>query len=245
MCLRSCRRCSQARTRRHRAAFTGVRRPGSAALSLPPRAINPSRRSKATVAIHPSCHAQVFWRAGEAHKDGRYAEDFGRTRAIALVGKARQHHRVARLPAHVARLHHGREARPPRPVTISSPPPRPASCCFQHRGTGRPPFGDGRPRDRRGVGVAIEKDRSQRQERAEVAEIQQRLDTLTPREREVLEHVIAGQLNKQIASDLGTGEHTIKVHRARVMEKMGVVSLADLVRAAERLGLGKSGSSAA
>ena len=93
------------------------------------------------------------------------------------------------------------------------------------------------------VGVAIEKDRVQRQQRAEVADILQRLDTLTPREREVLEHVITGQLNKQIAADLGTGEHTIKVHRARVMEKMGVVSLADLVRAAERLGLGKSGSS--
>ena len=93
------------------------------------------------------------------------------------------------------------------------------------------------------VGIAIEKDRSQRQARAEVAAIQQRLDTLTPREREVMEHVIAGHLNKQIAADLGTGEHTIKVHRARVMEKMGVVSLADLVRAAERLGLGKSGSS--
>ena len=89
------------------------------------------------------------------------------------------------------------------------------------------------------VGVAIEKDRSQRQERAEVAEIQQRLDTLTPREREVLEHVISGQLNKQIASDLGTGEHTIKVHRARVMEKMNVQSVAELVRLAERAELEK------
>ena len=93
------------------------------------------------------------------------------------------------------------------------------------------------------VGVAIEKDRSQRQARAEVAEIQQRLDTLTLREREVLEQVIAGQMNKNIADALGIGEHTVKVHRARVMQKMGVVSLADLVRAAERLGLGKSGSS--
>jgi FixJ family two-component response regulator len=50
---------------------------------------------------------------------------------------------------------------------------------------------------------------------------------------------VSGQLNKQIAGDLGTGEQTIKVHRARVMEKMGVDSLADLVRAAERLDLGK------
>ena len=80
-------RRANARQAGHRAAFTGGRRPGSAALSLPPRATNPSRRSKVTVAIHPSCHAKVFWRAGEAHKDGRYAEDFGRTRAIALVGK--------------------------------------------------------------------------------------------------------------------------------------------------------------
>jgi FixJ family two-component response regulator len=53
-------------------------------------------------------------------------------------------------------------------------------------------------------------------------------------------HVVAGELNKQVAVDLGITEHTIKVHRARVMEKMGVQSLADLVRAAERLGLGKS-----
>jgi hypothetical protein len=54
-----------------------------------------------------------------------------------------------------------------------------------------------------------------------------------------MEHVVAGQLNKQIAGDLGTGEQTIKVHRGRVMEKMGVDSLADLVRAAEHLGFGK------
>ena len=69
--------------------------------------------------------------------------------------------------------------------------------------------------------------------------LRERLASLTPREREVMDHVVAGQLNKQIAGDLGTGEHTIKVHRARVMEKMGVESLADLVRAAERLGVGK------
>ena len=72
-----------------------------------------------------------------------------------------------------------------------------------------------------------------------MAVLRQRYASLTPREREVMDHVVAGQLNKQIAGDLGTGEHTIKVHRARVMEKMGVESLADLVRAAERLGLGR------
>ena len=64
-----------------------------------------------------------------------------------------------------------------------------------------------------------------------------RLEKLTPREREVLEHVLAGKLNKQIASDLGTGEQNIKIHRGRVMEKMGVESLAELVRIAEKLGV--------
>lgn len=61
-----------------------------------------------------------------------------------------------------------------------------------------------------------------------------RLATLTPREREVLQHVMAGRLNKQIAADLGTAEKTIKVHRARGMEKMQVRSVAELVRVIER-----------
>ncbi len=65
-----------------------------------------------------------------------------------------------------------------------------------------------------------------------------RFATLTPREREVLRHVIAGRLNKQIAADLGTGEQNIKLHRSHIMTKMGVTSLPDLVRAAERLGVG-------
>ena len=87
------------------------------------------------------------------------------------------------------------------------------------------------------VRAAIEKDGLQRQARAEVAEIRQRLAALTPREREVLEHVIAGRLNKQIAADLGTVEKTIKVHRARVMGKMKVHSVAELVRLAGRAGV--------
>jgi FixJ family two-component response regulator len=87
------------------------------------------------------------------------------------------------------------------------------------------------------VRLAIEKDRLWRQERAEVAEIRQRVATLTPREREVLGHVISGHLNKQTASDLGTAEKTIKVHRARVMEKMKVQSVAELVRLSERAGI--------
>ncbi len=66
-----------------------------------------------------------------------------------------------------------------------------------------------------------------------------RLALLTPRERQVLEHVVTGQLNKQIAADLGTGEQNIKIHRARVMQKMEVTSVADLVRVTEQLGIGK------
>jgi FixJ family two-component response regulator len=85
------------------------------------------------------------------------------------------------------------------------------------------------------VQVALEKDRIARQARNELDDIQSRLATLTPREREVLAHVVSGQLNKQIANDLGTVEKTIKVHRARVMEKMKVQSVAELVRLTERV----------
>jgi FixJ family two-component response regulator len=88
------------------------------------------------------------------------------------------------------------------------------------------------------VRAAIEKDRRQRQTVAEVEEIQQCLTTLTPRERQVLEHVITGHLNKQIAADLGTVEKTIKVHRGRMMEKMKVHSVAELVHLTERVGIG-------
>ena len=91
----------------------------------------------------------------------------------------------------------------------------------------------------RAVRAALQRAIEQRDLISEIALLRQRYSRLTPRETEVMALVVAGQLNKQIAADLGTGEHTIKVHRARVMEKMGVVSLADLVRAAERLGLGQ------
>lgn len=67
--------------------------------------------------------------------------------------------------------------------------------------------------------------------------VSERLATLTPRERQVLTHVVAGRLNKQIAADLGTVVKTIKVHRARVMQKMGVRSLAQLVRIATSVGV--------
>lgn len=84
---------------------------------------------------------------------------------------------------------------------------------------------------------AIEQDRLMRQARAELQAIAERFSTLTPREREVLQHVVAGRLNKQIAANLGTVEKTIKVHRSRVMEKMGVHTVADLVRMAEKIEL--------
>ena len=87
------------------------------------------------------------------------------------------------------------------------------------------------------VRVAIEKDRVLRREQTELFEIRERLATLTPREREVLEYVVAGKLNKQIASDLGTVEQTVKVHRAHVMQKMKVHSVAELVRLTQRCGI--------
>jgi FixJ family two-component response regulator len=71
--------------------------------------------------------------------------------------------------------------------------------------------------------------------RAALRELQDRYKNLTPREREVLAHVVSGKLNKQIAFDLGTAERTIKAHRASIMEKLRVQSLADLVRIAQEL----------
>jgi len=89
----------------------------------------------------------------------------------------------------------------------------------------------------RAVRAALQRAALQCELIAETALLQRRHSTLTVREREVMAHIVAGELNKVAAARLGVGEHTIKVHRARVMEKMGVESLADLVRAAERLGL--------
>ncbi len=85
---------------------------------------------------------------------------------------------------------------------------------------------------------ALEADLSARRARGDLAQVQERLASLTPRERDVLVEVVAGKLNKQVASSLGIAERTVKLHRARVLEKMGAESLADLVRIAERLGLG-------
>jgi FixJ family two-component response regulator len=94
----------------------------------------------------------------------------------------------------------------------------------------------------RAIREALERESSLRTERAEVVAIQTRLARLTPREREVLEYVVSGQPNKQIADVLGTALQTIKVHRARVMRKMGVLSLAELVQVAAQVGIGRKPS---
>jgi len=87
------------------------------------------------------------------------------------------------------------------------------------------------------IGQAIANDLDARQARAETARIQCLFATLTPRERQVLALVAAGRLNKQIAAELGTCEQTVKVHRSRVMYKLRVKSLAELVRLAEKAGI--------
>ena len=84
------------------------------------------------------------------------------------------------------------------------------------------------------VRTALEKEQQEREGRAELQQICERVKSLTPREQEVLEYVVAGHLNKQIAAALGVAEKTIKVHRARVMQKMQTATLADLVRMAAK-----------
>jgi FixJ family two-component response regulator len=85
---------------------------------------------------------------------------------------------------------------------------------------------------------ALATDRQRRRAHAEHDRVAERLAALTERERQVLQQVIAGRLNKQIAVDLGTVEKTIKFHRANLMRKMGVRSVAELVKLAERAGIG-------
>jgi RNA polymerase sigma factor (sigma-70 family) len=87
------------------------------------------------------------------------------------------------------------------------------------------------------VQTAIEKDRLRRLREAEIAELQERLSTLTPREREVLPLVISGLLNKQIAAEINASEATVKVHRSQLMRKLEAKSVPDLVRMAEKMGI--------
>jgi FixJ family two-component response regulator len=81
----------------------------------------------------------------------------------------------------------------------------------------------------------LEQDRERRIQRAERAQLQERLVTLTPRERDVFGLIVTGLLNKQVGARLGTTEKTVKVHRSRVMQKMGAHSLAELVRMADKI----------
>jgi RNA polymerase sigma factor (sigma-70 family) len=87
------------------------------------------------------------------------------------------------------------------------------------------------------IGRAVAHDRSGSAERVEQQDLHKCYDRLTPREQEVMKLVVVGMLNKQVAAELGISEKTVKVHRARVMEKMQVESLASLVRLAERIGI--------
>lgn len=88
------------------------------------------------------------------------------------------------------------------------------------------------------VSAAIERDTRRRLDMAARGSLETRYATLTPREREVMAHVVAGLMNKQVAGVLHLSEITVKIHRGNVMRKMGVRSLADLVRHAEALGVG-------
>ena len=87
------------------------------------------------------------------------------------------------------------------------------------------------------VQQALDRDRRRKEEARELSLLREHYESLTSREREVMTHVVGGLLNKQVAAMLGTSEKTIKVHRARVMRKMDAMSLAHLVRMADRLGI--------
>jgi len=85
------------------------------------------------------------------------------------------------------------------------------------------------------VRIALERDRTRREQEKDLTDLRQRFDSLTPREQEVISMVVSGMLNKQIAGELRTAENTVKVHRSRAMAKMSAQSFADLVRMIEKL----------
>jgi RNA polymerase sigma factor (sigma-70 family) len=84
---------------------------------------------------------------------------------------------------------------------------------------------------------ALDRDRARRLREVEIAQLNEKLASLTPREKEVLPLAVSGFLNKQIASTLGTTEGTVKVHRSQILRKMAASSFAELVRMAEKLGI--------
>ena len=90
------------------------------------------------------------------------------------------------------------------------------------------------------IQVALERDRAGRQRQAETAMLRERLELLTPREREVLPLIVSGLQNKQVAAEIGTTEGAVKVHRSQLMRKMGAGSLPELVRMAEKIGISGS-----
>jgi FixJ family two-component response regulator len=92
------------------------------------------------------------------------------------------------------------------------------------------------------INAALIRDRDARHRRAELAKLENRYASLTPREREVLPLVVRGLLNKQAAAELGISEVTLQIHRSKVMQKMRAGSIADLVRMAERLNIPASPS---
>jgi len=87
------------------------------------------------------------------------------------------------------------------------------------------------------IRVSLAKDAENRAQKAELSSIKELINSLTPREYEVMTYVITGMLNKQIAIELGISEETVKIHRGRIMQKLGITSVAELVRLCEKAGI--------